>query len=199
MVVGFIVASLDGNALSLLGIFSGGFSSLFQAMYQVSIKRVLPYTENNSNLLLLYNLILSSVIFLPVIFLSNESQGFYELEFNPSSQEFYSSWATLIFSGVLGTLINLSTYMCVSATSPLTFNIVGFSKSCLQSLGGVFFLGETVRLQGGTGIFLTLLASGWYSKLKLDESRMKAPSIEISKLPGDDIEMGDVDESKAML
>jgi len=173
---------------------------LFQAMYQVCIKRVLPYTENNSNLLLLYNLLLSSIIFLPVIFLCNESKGFYELEFRPSSRDFYTSWGTLIFSGVLGTLINLSTYMCVSATSPLTFNIVGFSKSCVQSLGGVFFLGETVGLQSGLGILLTLIASGWYSKLKLDETRiMKAPAIEVSKLPGEDIEMGDVDELKAML
>jgi len=195
MVVGFVVASLDGSSLSLLGIVSGGFSSLFQAMYQVSIKQVLPHTDNNSNLLLLYNLLLSSILFLPVIYLSNESAGFHELQFDPNSETFYSSWNTLICSGVLGTLINLATYMCVSATSPLTFNIVGFSKACVQSLGGVVFLGETVGLQSGSGIFLTLLASGWYSRLKLDETRVKAAQVDVAKIHTtdgfDDIELGE--------
>jgi len=188
MVTGFVVSSLDTSesGLSLAGVLAGGTSSFFQALYQVFIKRTIVHTDNNSNLLLFYNLFLSSIFFLPVIFLLNESEAFTVLP-GPGDEDFWVVWPSLFVSGILGTLLNLATYMCVNATSPLTFNIVGFTKSCVQSLGGVIFLGDTIGFQSGAGILLTLVASGWYTKLKLDEQ--KAASV--VRMPRDDDEFVD--------
>lgn len=66
--------------------------------------------------------------------------------------------------------MNLSAYWCVKVTSPLTFNIVGFTKSIVQSLGGIVFLGDLVSLQSLLGIILSVGGSGWYSWLKVSES-----------------------------
>jgi len=186
MVTGFIVSSLDTSesGLSLAGILAGGTSSFFQALYQVFIKKTIVHTDNNSNLLLFYNLFLSSFLFVPVIFLLNESEAFFGLP-GPGHADFWIVWPSLVVSGVLGTLLNLSTYMCVNATSPLTFNIVGFTKSCVQSLGGVVFLGDNIGFQSGAGILLTLLASGWYTKLKLDEQK-SLPNVRAVCEGGDD-------------
>jgi len=182
MVTGFIISSLDTSesGLSLPGILAGGTSSFFQALYQVFIKKSIVYTDNNSNLLLFYNLFLSSFIFIPVVFLLNESEAFLRLP-GPGHPDFWVVWPSLFVSGVLGTLLNLATYMCVNATSPLTFNIVGFTKSCVQSLGGVIFLGDTIGFQSGAGILLTLLASGWYTKLKVDEQKLSSGGVRVSK------------------
>jgi len=83
--------------------------------------------------------------------------------------------------------------MCVNATSPLTFNIVGFTKACVQSVGGVVVLGDKLSAQSGAGILLTLVASIWYSFIKLQEQQPAAQTppkvFDEDKL--DELEMGE--------
>jgi len=189
MIIGFIISSLDGSeesGINMTGLLAGGTSSFFQALYQVFIKRTLPYTDSNVNLLLLYNLFISSVLFVPVVFLLGESSALSHLPLF-GDENFWVVWPCLVISGVLGTLINLATYMCINVTSPLTFNIVGFTKSCVQSIGGVVILGDTISFQSGTGIILTLLSSGWYTKLKFNEQKSGGSSGGgVSRIPLED-------------
>lgn len=170
MVLGFIVGSLDTSTLSFGGVLAGGFSSAFQALYNVAIKRTLVYVNNDPNLLLFYNVFLSSFLFLPVVFVAGEGKVFYQLILSPSQPGFYQQWGSLVLSGVLATLVNLTSYWCIKVTSPLTFNIVGFTKSVLQSVGGIAFLGDRTSAQSLLGIILSLLGSGWYSQIKVSEA-----------------------------
>lgn len=73
----------------------------------------------------------------------------------------------------MGTTLNMTTYLCVKVSSPLTFNIVGFSKSLLQSLGGVVFLNDTLTVPSATGLLLALVGSAGYTKVKYDETKAK--------------------------
>eukprot|EP00914_Ancora_sagittata_P008665 GHVO01016808.1.p1 GENE.GHVO01016808.1~~GHVO01016808.1.p1 ORF type:complete len:406 (+),score=57.54 GHVO01016808.1:18-1235(+) len=174
LVLGFIIGSLDTSTLSLGGVLFGASSSLFQAMYNVMIKRTLPHLNGDTNLMLMYNLGLSSVLFLPVVFISGEGKVFLDLPYSPKDVTFAPIWLSLFMSGILATSMNLASYICVKATSPLTFNIVGITKALVQTMGGFIFLGDSITLPSVTGISLSLLGSGWYSQVKLSEANRQS-------------------------
>eukprot|EP01069_Polyplicarium_translucidae_P004629 Polyplicarium_translucidae@DN2623_c0_g1_i1.p1 len=67
LVLGFATGSLDTKTLSIGGIASGAASSVFQALYNVMIKRSLPLVNGDTNVLLVYNVGLSSLLFIPVV------------------------------------------------------------------------------------------------------------------------------------
>eukprot|EP01069_Polyplicarium_translucidae_P004630 Polyplicarium_translucidae@DN2623_c0_g1_i2.p1 len=130
-------------------------SSVFQALYNVMIKRSLPLVNGDTNVLLVYNVGLSSLLFIPVVFIAGEANVFQNLPWTPDSDDFYTVWASLLFSGLLATMMNLASYVCVKATSPLTFNIVGITKSIVQTVGGIVFLGDLVTAVSLLGISLS--------------------------------------------
>eukprot|EP00920_Eleutheroschizon_duboscqi_P015990 GHVT01037516.1.p1 GENE.GHVT01037516.1~~GHVT01037516.1.p1 ORF type:complete len:533 (+),score=74.31 GHVT01037516.1:4034-5632(+) len=176
VVLGFIIGALDPTTLTFLGVLFGAISSFFQALYNVMIKKALVHVNNDTNRLLMYNLIVSSILFFPACLLAGESQAFFDIP-KPSHVDFYSVWIGIIGSGILATVLNLATYLCVKVTSPLTFNIVGMTKACIQSVGGIVFLGDIVTLQSLVGIILTLVGSATYSQVKLKERKLTTSQI----------------------
>eukprot|EP00922_Rhytidocystis_sp_ex-Travisia-forbesii_P052216 GHVS01077487.1.p1 GENE.GHVS01077487.1~~GHVS01077487.1.p1 ORF type:complete len:492 (-),score=56.47 GHVS01077487.1:591-2066(-) len=169
VISGFLVGSMDPMTLSFIGVCTGVMASLFQAIYMVQIKRSLVHLNNDQNTLLWYNLLLSSVIFFPVIFIAGERNFFTELPLSISHPSFLSIWSLLISSGLTGILLTMSTYWCVRVTSPVTYNIVGYAKACLQSLAAIVVLGDIVTFRSALGILLTLCGSFWYSRTKMVE------------------------------
>lgn len=75
-----------------------------------------------------------------------------------------------MLSGLLGTTLNMSQYMIVSLTSPLTMNIVGLVKSFAQTVGGIVFFGDAVTTSSGVGILLSLFGSTLYVRSKHAQS-----------------------------
>eukprot|EP00922_Rhytidocystis_sp_ex-Travisia-forbesii_P052211 GHVS01077481.1.p1 GENE.GHVS01077481.1~~GHVS01077481.1.p1 ORF type:complete len:470 (-),score=41.88 GHVS01077481.1:413-1822(-) len=171
---GFVIGSMDPQTLGLIGVCTGGMASLFQAFYMVQIKSALVHLNDDQNILLSYNLLLSSFIFFPVIFLAGEGGFVNELPLSPTDPLFFSTWSLLIASGLMGILLTMSTYWCVRETSPVTYNIVGYAKACLQSVAAIVMLGDIVTARSLLGIFLTLAGSFYYSRTKMAE--MKEPS-----------------------
>lgn len=100
MVVGFVVGSLDPTTLSLGGLIAGGFSSLFQSLYNVLIKRTLPYTEGDNQRLLNYNVLLSSFLFLPMTLVSEPLTNFKQaLGLDPNGPKLLTVWGGMLLSG----------------------------------------------------------------------------------------------------
>lgn len=93
----------------------------------------------------------------------------------------------------MGTTLNMTQYLLVKVTSPLTFNIVGFSKSLVQSLGGIVLMGDKTSFASLGGIGLSMLGSGLYTKAKATQLG-KAPAAAV---PVDDLE--DEEDSEAVL
>eukprot|EP00921_Rhytidocystis_pertsovi_P004390 GHVQ01007648.1.p1 GENE.GHVQ01007648.1~~GHVQ01007648.1.p1 ORF type:complete len:551 (-),score=109.81 GHVQ01007648.1:361-2013(-) len=166
---GFVVGSMDPETLSMIGVVTGIVSSVFQAFYMVQIKRSLIYLNNDQNVLLCYNLFMSAIMFFPMIFIAGEGGFIYELPISPSDERLWVVWSLLISSGMLGILLTMATYWCVRVTSPVTFNVVGYAKACLQSLGGIVLLGDLVTAKSLSGILLTLVGSFYYSHVKMTE------------------------------
>eukprot|EP00382_Lankesteria_abbotti_P003358 CAMPEP_0113846022 /NCGR_PEP_ID=MMETSP0372-20130328/1075_1 /TAXON_ID=340204 /ORGANISM="Lankesteria abbotti" /LENGTH=292 /DNA_ID=CAMNT_0000815117 /DNA_START=248 /DNA_END=1126 /DNA_ORIENTATION=+ /assembly_acc=CAM_ASM_000359 len=168
---GFIVGALDPSTLSLLGLLTGASSSFFQAVYAVSIKASLVHLDGDDNKLTYYNLLLASIIFFPLIWICGEGACFSSLPTDISDPATIKFWLALLVSAFLTVGMTFATFFCINVTSPVTYSITGFAKSCAQSIGGIIFLGETVTVKSLTGLCLTLGGSIWYSQIKMGEMK----------------------------
>jgi GDP-fucose transporter C1 len=66
---------------------------------------------------------------IPLILIAGEG----ELTNSPLLQE-VGFWVSMTVSGILGFLINIAVYLQIKHTSPLTNNISGTLKACVQTL-----------------------------------------------------------------
>jgi len=73
----------------------------------------------------------------------------------------------ILFSGCLGLLVSLSTFLMIGATSPLTYNIVGHLKTVSILTMGVLFFGDSVSSKKMGGIGLALTGVIMYSNIKM--------------------------------
>lgn len=171
VVVGFAMGSLGEVDFSFLGWTFGVVSSIFVALYGIYVKRALNVLNNDSDILLVYNTILSIVFLLPLIVLSGEWQAIFE---SPVLRD-PNAWVELTIAGVFGLLINIATYLQISLTSALTHNISGTAKACAQTVLGVIIYKNDITALGVFGILLVIGGSAAYTYVrKLEQDRKDA-------------------------
>ncbi|EPT27548.1 putative GDP-fucose transporter [Toxoplasma gondii TgCatPRC2] len=72
----------------------------------------------------------------------------------------------IVASGVAALFLTLSSFWIVGLTSPLTFNILGYVKACVQTCLGFIVLREKASPQALAGVLLTLSGSAAFSAFK---------------------------------
>ena len=84
---------------------------------------------------------------------------------------FYSLvfWAVMNAAGIFGFLIGIVTIAQISLTSPLTHNIAGTAKACVQTLIAVIFLKDKMSLRSAIGTFCVLGGTFMYSLVRSRE------------------------------
>ena len=92
-------------------------------------------------------------------------------------------WTVMNAAGVFGFLIGIVTIAQISLTSPLTHNISGTAKACVQTLIAVVFLGDKLSLRSAFGTFLVLFGTFLYSlvrsrEMDLEKEKKKAQAAE---------------------
>jgi GDP-fucose transporter C1 len=123
--LGFVLGSAGEINFSWLGIIFGLGSSCFVALYGIYVKKTLTVLDNNQWRLLHYNTTISIAFTFPLVLLSGE------LGKIRSTVDFLSSfnfWFVMTLTGVTGFLINISTFLQIKYTSPLTNTISGTAK-----------------------------------------------------------------------
>jgi len=73
----------------------------------------------------------------------------------------------VIFSGCIGLLVSLSTFLLIKETSPLTYNIVGHAKTICILVSGVVFFEDKITSKKFIGIVVALSGMIWYGQIKL--------------------------------
>ena len=169
VVLGFGVGSAGEVNFSLVGWSFGIASSLFVALYGIYVKKALIVLNNDSDLLLVYNTILSIVFLVPLIMVSGEVQAMLS---TPILQSL-STWLELTVAGVFGLLINIATYLQIQHTSALTHNISGTVKACLQTILGIFIYQNEVSFMAVVGIVLVIGGSAAYTYVRKMENDAK--------------------------
>lgn len=128
VIFGFIVG-IDGEVnFSLIGTVAGVLSSVFVSLNSIYTAKILTKVDNDKSLLLYYNNLNASVLFLPLIVLF-ETEIIVENTAKLFSLVF---WSCMTLTGCMGFAIGLVTVMQVKATSPLTHNISGTAKAAVQ-------------------------------------------------------------------
>ncbi|XP_037551650.1 solute carrier family 35 member E3 isoform X2 [Nematolebias whitei] len=119
----------------------------------------------NSMQLLFYQAPLSSAFLLGVIPVFEPLTGDGGI-FGPWS---LPALVTVLFSGVVAFLVNLSIYWIIGNTSAVTYNMFGHFKFCITLVGGYLLFHDPLSLNQALGILCTLAGILSYTHLKLVE------------------------------
>ena len=76
----------------------------------------------------------------------------------------------ILFSCVLAFGVNISNYLVLGKTSPLTYQVLGHLKTVLILLLGFFMFNKAFDLRNGAGIAIAMGGVVWYTEVKRKDS-----------------------------
>ncbi|KAF7456595.1 Triose-phosphate Transporter family protein [Cryptosporidium felis] len=184
IISGVLIGAFDPKSLVLVSLIYGCISSFSQSCYNITLKWALPKIENDSANLLKYVQMWSILFFFIPMFGTGEAipaftqSGCFDFS---DLQRVMFLWGLITISALLAIGVNQSTYVVIGLTTPATFNVCGLVKQALQTLGGIFYLKETLTNQTIAAVCLTFCGSASYtafnhfgSKPSMSPSEMKA-------------------------
>lgn len=172
IVLGFILGvdqeSVIGS-LSFTGVVFGVASSLFTSLFSIYTKKTLAKLEKNIWVLVLYNNINAILLCSPLLVVHGDiralvSEKIISLTF----------WSFLSISGVMAFFISIVTNASIKYTSPLTHNISGTAKACLQTVIAVIYYQVHKSKLWWLSNIVILVASAAYSRIKQQEMEIKS-------------------------
>ncbi|CAE1257648.1 SLC35E3 [Acanthosepion pharaonis] len=168
--VGVFLNSYYDMKYSHFGIFYATVGVLVTSLYQVWVGEKQHELQVNSMQLLFYQAPLSTLMLLVLV-------PFFEpfLNFHVFHSWNWPAALTIILSGIVAFLVNLTIYWIIGNTSPVTYNMVGHLKFCLILLGAYQFFNESLHLLQLLGIGITVSGIIFYTHVKMNEQKMKSP------------------------
>lgn len=166
VVVGFLCGIEGEVGLSMKGAFYGICSSIFVALYSIVVKKVMGLLDNNEYLLIEYNTPIAIILLIPFVW----SSGEFDVLTKGMSARF---WGMQTFAGIVGFVINIAIFLNIKYTTPLTHNLSGTVKACLQTLlAFVIFPGtETMSVMKFIGTVLIIGFSAYYAYVRKTEMK----------------------------
>ncbi|KAF7642845.1 hypothetical protein LDENG_00249620 [Lucifuga dentata] len=163
--LGVILNSYYDVQFNILGTVFACLGVLVTSMYQVWVGAKQQELQVNSMQLLYYQAPLSSGFLLGLVPLFEPLTGDGGI-IGPWS---LSALVTVLFSGVVAFLVNLSIYWIIGNTSAVTYNMFGHFKFCITLIGGYLLFQEPLSLNQALGILCTLAGILSYTHIKLLE------------------------------
>lgn len=71
-------------------------------------------------------------------------------------------WGWVILSALLAFLVNLSLFLVIGRTSPVSYNVLGHTKLCVILLGGYLLFGDAASPKNLVGVACALIGIFWY-------------------------------------
>ena len=181
IIFGFWLGIEGDINVTLSSVLYGVLSSIFCALYSISVKKILPIFQNNLFLLIEYNTPIAIIILTPIIFMTGE----YHIILHCYSKNF---WFLLLLGGFIGFLLNIVMFISIKYTSPLTHNLSGTLRASLQTLIAYFiFPGESISISKLIGIIIVIGFSSFYGFVRLSEIQ-KMKEIEMLQKYDNNIE-----------
>ncbi|KAH0794471.1 GDP-fucose transporter-related protein [Histomonas meleagridis] len=167
VVLGFVLGIEGDINLTLKGTLLGVAASFFVAAYAIVVKRVMGLLDNNEYLLIEYNTPIAILILTPIVYFSGE----FEVFTNSRSTRF---WGVQVLAGVTGFIINIAIFLNIKYTTPLTHNLTGIVKACLQTvLAFLIFKDEVMTPMKFAGTVMTIGFSAYYAYVRKAEMKKK--------------------------
>ncbi|XP_032662605.1 GDP-fucose transporter 1 [Odontomachus brunneus] len=150
------------GSLSVLGTFFGVTGSLLVALYSIRMKQTLPDVDQDVFLLSYCNNMYSVVLFIPLMLINDEHTAIFNYE--KLWQPFF--WCAMTTGGLFGFAIGYFTALQVKVTSPLTHNISGTAKACVQTVLATYWFNETKTFLWWVSNIIVLGASAYYARVR---------------------------------
>lgn len=164
--VGVAIATVTDSQANLIGTLVALSALLVTCMYQIWVGTKQKELECSSYQLLYWQAPISAIILVPIIPLLDDLSTLNEW---PSSE----ATIAIVVSSLLAFLVNLSIFLVIGKTSPVTYNVLGhFKLTIILTLGFVVF-NAPVDYKNIAGVLVTLAGVFWYTQLKTAPSPKK--------------------------
>lgn len=164
--VGVAIATVTDSEANFVGTCVALSALLVTCMYQIWVGTKQKELECNSYQLLYWQAPISAIMLIPMIPLLDDLST---LTAMPPPETTFA----IIVSSVLAFLVNLSIFLVIGRTSPVTYNVLGhFKLTIILSLGFIAF-GSPIDIRNITGILVTLSGVIWYTHLKMNQAPNK--------------------------
>ena len=80
----------------------------------------------------------------------------------------------VLLTCALAVLVNISNYLVICKTSPITYQVAGHSKTCLVLVLGFIIFQQPVTWRSVMGIVVAMAGVIWYGEIKRNESKKPA-------------------------
>ncbi|EGD77062.1 solute carrier family 35 member E3 [Salpingoeca rosetta] len=155
------------------GLFFATCGVLVTSIYQIWVKTKQQDLEVSAFQLLFYQAPLSAGLLAVII-------PFVEPPFEPYgvlAQEWSApALLAVLGSSIMAFLVNLSIFLVIGKTSPITYNVLGHFKLCTVLAGGFIIFHDPLNASQSMGILLTLFGIFAYTHFKLKESGAVLPT-----------------------
>ncbi|KAJ7537820.1 hypothetical protein O6H91_11G023300 [Diphasiastrum complanatum] len=173
IVAGCFIAGIGDVSFDILGYSMALISCVLQTTYLTLVEKSGSDKGFNSNELLLYNATLSLPVLLILILGTGEAfAAFSAFEGLLTSSRFF--FPLVVFSLIMGSLLNYTLFLCTLWNSALTTTVVGAMKGVVSSVLGFFILGGLkVTPLVVAGISMNTFGGIWYAVLKYYERKKR--------------------------
>ncbi|KAK1161758.1 GDP-fucose transporter 1 isoform X1 [Acipenser oxyrinchus oxyrinchus] len=150
------------GSLSWSGILFGVLASLCVSLNAIVTKKVIPIVDGSIWRLTYYNNINACLLFIPLIAILGEFQTVFYFD-KLDSLHF---WGMMTLGGVFGFAIGYVTGLQIKFTSPLTHNVSGTAKACVQTVLAVTYYDSIKSVLWWTSNLMVLGGSSAYTWVK---------------------------------
>lgn len=163
--VGVIIATETNLSMTVAGLISGLLGVISSSIYQIWVETKQHDFQCSPAQLLYYQAPISFFILVPVIVATEPIGEIITFPFTPGLV------AGILGSSVLAFLVNLSTYIVIGKTSPVTYNMVGHSKLVVIILSSYLFFGEKQSVAGMVGVALAIVGIMGYAHVRMNAGK----------------------------
>lgn len=176
VLLGVFITVFTDLEMNLIGTIFAILAILANSVYTIFGKTKQKELNADSMQLLYMQSIISAIMLIFTIPFFDDIQALVSFEWNIEA----IFW--IILSCCTAFMVNFSFFLLVGKTSPLTTNVVGYFKTCLVFIGGIFLFASNYTIQNIIGIILTLAGVLWYTivKYNLDQSKPLAEVLPTS-------------------
>ncbi|KAG5480625.1 hypothetical protein LSCM1_06329 [Leishmania martiniquensis] len=170
--IGVGLATVSDASATLAGTLVALSALLITCMYQIWVGTKQSELRCDSFQLLYNQAPLSCLMLLPVAYFADDLPNKY---FAPCGPTIF----LIAFSGFLAFFVNISIFLVIGKTSPVTYNVLGHFKLCVILSLGFLFFDDEMNLRILIGIVTTLLGVFWYTYVSMQEKEKEAAIIQV--------------------
>ena len=167
LVMGVSVSTVTQIDMRPLGLFHGLMGSLSTAIYQIQNKSIQTECEVKPLQLLEFEQPFTALFAFIFAMLTDNVYELVHYQFTSTTV------ALLLMSGVFAFGVNVTCYLIIGKTSPVTYGVVGHTKTVMILLFGFMYMKEPVSMQNMAGMLIAFFSIIGYTHISTTQPQSK--------------------------